>query len=102
MAVYLVMEYIDSKFTSATGAPEKVADAPIQWLYYNLFVVFLPLLVLIGHLGGGLARHRLFQDREAPLPFSGKEAAKVHEQCMSMQHAFVLFNFDCQPLTSNL
>ena len=66
---YLVMEYIDAEPTLARNAPEKVAKA-LQWLR-NLPA---PPDVAIGPVGGGLARHALFKDHTAPLPFSSKEA----------------------------
>ncbi|KAM6503340.1 hypothetical protein JOM56_000283 [Amanita muscaria] len=65
---YLVMEFIDAA-TSADNAPEKVADA-LQWLRR----VPAPHDVVIGSVGGGRARHRLFRDYEAPLLFSSKWA----------------------------
>jgi hypothetical protein len=65
------MEYIDAKSTSPTDAPEKVADA-LQWLY----CLPAPPDVVIGPLGGGLARHMLFRDDEAPFLFSSKEAVQ--------------------------
>ncbi|KIL62728.1 hypothetical protein M378DRAFT_165392, partial [Amanita muscaria Koide BX008] len=65
---YLVMEFIDAA-TSADNAPEKVADA-LQWLRR----VPAPHDVIIGSVGGGPARHKLFRGSEAPLLFSSKWA----------------------------
>ena len=65
---YLVTEFIDAT-TPAGNAPEKVADA-LRWLHN----VPAPPGVVLGSVGGGPARHRLFGDYQAPLLFSSKKA----------------------------
>ncbi|KAK0195135.1 hypothetical protein F5146DRAFT_1024339, partial [Armillaria mellea] len=65
---YLVMEFIDA-ITPADNAHEEIANA-LRWLSN----VPTPAGVTIGSMGGGPARHRLFKDFKAPLPFSNKEA----------------------------
>jgi hypothetical protein len=65
---YLVMEFIDDT-TPADNAHEKVADA-LRWLHN----VPAPSGVIIGSVGGGRARHELFNNYQAPLLFSSKEA----------------------------
>jgi hypothetical protein len=66
---YLVMEYIDPKATQVRNAPEKVAVA-LQWL----LGLPVPDDVSIGLVGGGWARHEIFRDHRASLPFSSMKA----------------------------
>ena len=71
---YLVMERI--KLTANPDGEDfhrKVASA-LQWLRS----VTVPDEATIGRLGGGLARHALFKDFEAPLNFSGVEALQKY------------------------
>ena len=58
--------------TPARNAPEEVAKA-LQWLRG----LPAPPDVAIGPVGGGLARHALFKDHTAPLPFSSKDEQGV-------------------------
>ena len=70
---YLVMEHIEVSPTSARDAPEKVAQA-LQWLRS----LPAPPGLIIGPVGGGRARHKLFKNFTAPLPFSSKEALEMY------------------------
>jgi hypothetical protein len=65
---YLVTERIDP-MTPADVAPEAVAKA-LQWLRG----VPAPQGLTLGPVGGGRARHELFKDFRAPLPFSSVKA----------------------------
>lgn len=65
---YLVTERIDTT-TPADTAPEAVAKA-LQWLRS----LPIPPGLILGSVGGGCARHTVFGDFEAPLPFSSVKA----------------------------
>jgi len=65
---YLVMELIEGS-PPADNAYKKLADA-LQWLYD----VPAPTGAKIGSIGGGPARHDIFQDFQAPLLFTSNEA----------------------------
>ena len=69
---YLVMKFTDAT-TSANNAPEKVADA-LQWLRH----VPLPPDTIIGPVGGGYARHALFNEYEAPVRFPSNWALQTY------------------------
>ena len=78
---YLVVEYINPGSTLARDVPEKVAEG-LQWLRG----LPAPSDATIGPMGGGLARHKVFKDYTAPLPFSSIEALerymnKVRQCC---------------------
>ncbi|KIM41132.1 hypothetical protein M413DRAFT_445850 [Hebeloma cylindrosporum] len=69
---YLVSELIDP-IAPADDAPEAIADA-LRWLHR----VPVPTGLIFGPLGGGLARHRVFKNCEAPLRFSSIQALQTY------------------------
>jgi len=66
---YLVMEYIDAESASAWSTPRQVTEA-LQWLRD----LPAPRDAVVGTVGGGYARHRIFKDDSAPMPFSSMGA----------------------------
>ncbi|KAF8313481.1 hypothetical protein DL93DRAFT_2228540 [Clavulina sp. PMI_390] len=69
---YIVMEHIQGA-QPAKSAPQQVAEA-LQWLHS----VPAPPGVVIGTVGGGPARHKVFKDYEAPLIFANPSAIAAY------------------------